>query len=73
MTRIASILVLLLSGVFAPAAEATAYDLYYLGGQSNMDGFGYLDLGTQFAVAVHELQEADRRSAAGSAQLENDR
>ena len=42
-TRIASILVLLLSGAFAPAAEATTYDLYYLGGQSNMDGYGYLE------------------------------
>lgn len=34
---------LLLSGVFAPSAEATTYDLYYLGGQSNMDGFGYVE------------------------------
>ena len=42
-TRIALILVLLLSGAFAPAAEATTYDLYYLGGQSNMDGYGYLE------------------------------
>jgi hypothetical protein len=41
-TRIFSILVLMLGGALAPAVEATTYDLYYLGGQSNMDGYGYV-------------------------------
>jgi hypothetical protein len=35
--------VLFLVGLLAPSANATTYDLYYLGGQSNMDGFGYVE------------------------------
>jgi hypothetical protein len=42
-TRIKSILVLLLGGALAPAAEATTYNLYFLGGQSNMDGYGHIE------------------------------
>lgn len=42
-TRIAWILALLISGALAQAAEATTYDLFFLGGQSNMDGYGHLD------------------------------
>ena len=41
--RITSILVLLLGGALAPAAGATTYDLYFLGGQSNMDGYGHIE------------------------------
>ena len=37
------LLALLLCGTFEPAAEATVYDLYFLGGQSNMDGYGYVE------------------------------
>jgi iduronate 2-sulfatase len=43
MTRINWILVLLVGSTLVPAGEATTYDLYYLGGQSNMDGFGYVE------------------------------
>jgi hypothetical protein len=38
-----SLLILLLIGALAPAAGATTYHLYYLGGQSNMDGFGWVE------------------------------
>jgi hypothetical protein len=37
------LLVLLLWGAITPAVEATVYHLYYLGGQSNMDGFGWVE------------------------------
>ncbi len=37
------LLVLLLGGALAPAAEATTYHLYFLGGQSNMDGYGLVN------------------------------
>jgi hypothetical protein len=37
------ILALFLIGAFAPAAEAADYHLYFLGGQSNMDGYGYVE------------------------------
>lgn len=36
-------LVLCLLNFFAPSAWATVYHLYYLGGQSNMDGYGLVD------------------------------
>jgi hypothetical protein len=42
-TRINPILVILFGCALVPAAHATTYDLYYLGGQSNMDGFGYVE------------------------------
>ena len=37
------LLVLLLGGALAPAAEATVYHVYFLGGQSNMDGYGRIE------------------------------
>jgi len=36
-----SLLVIVLIGCLTPAANAADYKLYYLGGQSNMEGFGY--------------------------------
>jgi len=41
--HITSILALLLGGALAPATEATTYNLYFLGGQSNMDGYGHVE------------------------------
>ncbi|MEL6688234.1 MAG: hypothetical protein AAFP97_11525, partial [Pseudomonadota bacterium] len=34
--------------------EGTSYDVYFLGGQSNMDGFGYND---QLPDALNQTQE----------------
>jgi hypothetical protein len=42
-TRVLSTLALLLGGALAPTVGATTYDLYFLGGQSNMDGYGYVE------------------------------
>ena len=54
--RMLTILALLLSGAFAPAVVATTYDLYFLGGQSNMDGYGYLeDLPPELAGPVQDV------------------
>jgi hypothetical protein len=50
-----------------PGLRADEYRLYYLGGQSNMDGYGYsdkwhydsagyIDLGRQFAEAMANLE-----------------
>jgi len=47
------------------AALVTSTDAYGYSDPWHYDSAGYLDLGTRFAVAVYELQEADRRSAAG--------
>jgi hypothetical protein len=41
--RLALFLVLALVGFFAVDAESTVYQLYYLGGQSNMDGYGRVE------------------------------
>jgi hypothetical protein len=41
--RISSVLVAALLAWLAPAVHAEEYKLYYLGGQSNMDGYGYVD------------------------------
>ena len=38
-----AVLILFVAGHVANAQEFTVYRLYYLGGQSNMDGFGYND------------------------------
>jgi len=45
--------------------EVASTDAYGYSDPWHYDSAGYLDLGTQFAIAVYELQEADRRSAAG--------
>jgi hypothetical protein len=51
--RITSIPALLLGCTLATAADATTYNLYYLGGQSNMDGFGHIEeLPTEVAGPV---------------------
>jgi len=41
--RTSSIVMAALLVWHAPAADAEEYKLYYLGGQSNMEGFGYVD------------------------------
>jgi hypothetical protein len=41
--RFTLLVLVLLGGVVAPSAGATVYDLYYLGGQSNMDGYGLVE------------------------------
>ena len=51
--RFRLLLVVVMVGFFAADAESTVYHLYYLGGQSNMDGYGRVeDLPTEIAGPV---------------------
>jgi len=52
------------------AALVTSTDTYGYSDPWHYDSAGYLDLGRQFAIAVHELQKGDQPSPAGDARQE---
>jgi hypothetical protein len=70
-TRINPVLFLLLGCALPPTAQATTYDLYYLGGQSNMDGFGYTnELPAEAAVPVEGVMIFHGNSSPDDAEID---
>ena len=44
----------------AETLATATYRLYFLGGESNMDGYGYVRMGAAFAEAAAELRQGCR-------------